>query len=173
MYAVATVSRINTIIGLFCRQWSCLQGSFAKETYCLIDPTNRSHPIWSCIHLPSTYTNTKVHVSMSVSVSVSVSVFVYIYVYIYICTWTHWSIRIYEIVYTSYITQAYLSPHLDTYTCMKRYNNDPQSTYIHIYINIYYVHSYIYIYIYICIYIYIRIYHSYIRTCMNRRNNDP
>ena len=31
--------------GLFCRISSLLQGSFAKETYNWIDPTNRSHPI--------------------------------------------------------------------------------------------------------------------------------
>ena len=45
MYGVATVSRIDKIIGLFCRILSLLQGSFAKETYDFIDPTNRSHPI--------------------------------------------------------------------------------------------------------------------------------
>jgi len=32
-YVVATVSRIDKRIGLFCRIWSLLQGSFAKETY--------------------------------------------------------------------------------------------------------------------------------------------
>jgi len=44
-YAVATVSRINTIIGLFCRISSVLEVSFAKETYSFIDPTNQSHLI--------------------------------------------------------------------------------------------------------------------------------
>jgi len=43
---VATVSRIDKIIGLFCRILSHFQGSFAKETYHLIDPTKRSHPKW-------------------------------------------------------------------------------------------------------------------------------
>ena len=46
-YGVATVSRIDSIIGLFCRISSLLQGSFAKETYDLIDPTNQSHSISS------------------------------------------------------------------------------------------------------------------------------
>ena len=46
-YGVATVSRIDKILGLFCRILSLLQGSFAKETYNLIDPANQSHPI-SC-----------------------------------------------------------------------------------------------------------------------------
>ena len=44
-YGVATVSRIDSIIGLFCRIASLLFGSFANETYNLVDPTNRSHPI--------------------------------------------------------------------------------------------------------------------------------
>jgi len=44
-YGVAMVSRIHKNIGLFCRIASLLQGSFAKETYNLIDPTNCSHPI--------------------------------------------------------------------------------------------------------------------------------
>jgi len=44
-YGVATVSRIDKIMGLFCRISSLLQGSFAKENYDLIDPTNPSHPI--------------------------------------------------------------------------------------------------------------------------------
>jgi len=33
------------ITGLFCRISSLLYGSFAKETYNLNEPTNRSHPI--------------------------------------------------------------------------------------------------------------------------------
>ena len=38
----------NQIIGLFCRISSLSQGSFAKETYNAIDPTDRSHPIIKC-----------------------------------------------------------------------------------------------------------------------------
>ena len=44
-YGVATVSRIDKIMSLFCRILSLLEGSFAKETCNIIDPTNRSHPI--------------------------------------------------------------------------------------------------------------------------------
>jgi len=44
-YGVASVSRIDKIIGFFCRMSSLLQGSFAKETCNFIDPANRSHPI--------------------------------------------------------------------------------------------------------------------------------
>ena len=42
---VATISRIDKIIVLFCRISSLLKVSFAEETYNLIDPTNCSHPI--------------------------------------------------------------------------------------------------------------------------------
>ena len=45
LYGVATVSRIDKIIGLFCTMLSLLWDSFAKETYNFIDPTNCSHPI--------------------------------------------------------------------------------------------------------------------------------
>jgi len=45
IYGVATFSRLLTIIGLFCRISSLLEGSFAKEIYKFKEPTNRSHPI--------------------------------------------------------------------------------------------------------------------------------
>ena len=45
MYWVATISRLLRMRELFCRIQSLLQGSFVKETYNFIDPTNRSHPI--------------------------------------------------------------------------------------------------------------------------------
>jgi len=44
-YRVATISRLLEIIGLFCRISFFLQGSFAKETYHLKEPTNPCHPI--------------------------------------------------------------------------------------------------------------------------------
>ena len=42
---MATVSRIDIIIGFFVRIVSLLQGSFAKQTYNFIDPSNQSHPV--------------------------------------------------------------------------------------------------------------------------------
>jgi len=45
IYAVATISRLLKITGLFCRTSSLLQGSFAKETYDFKEPTSRSQPI--------------------------------------------------------------------------------------------------------------------------------
>jgi len=46
-HGVATGSRIDKVIGLFCRILSLLYGFFAKETYNLINPTddNQSHPL--------------------------------------------------------------------------------------------------------------------------------
>ena len=47
-----TISGIDKIVCLFCRKLSLLQVSFAKETYNLIDPINRSLPIrlQRCFH---------------------------------------------------------------------------------------------------------------------------
>jgi len=46
MYGVATVSRIDKIIGFFGRISSLLYVSFAKEPYNFIDPTNCSHLLY-------------------------------------------------------------------------------------------------------------------------------
>ena len=48
-YGVATISRLLRIISFFCRISSRLWVSFAKETYNLKEPTNRSHPICECV----------------------------------------------------------------------------------------------------------------------------
>ena len=44
-YGLASVSRIDKIIGLFCKRALRNRRYSAKETCNLIDPTNRSHPI--------------------------------------------------------------------------------------------------------------------------------
>jgi len=49
---VASFSSLSKIIGLLCRIWSLLYGSFAKGTYNFKEPTNRSHPAmgtYACI----------------------------------------------------------------------------------------------------------------------------
>ena len=48
-YGVASVSRIDKNIGLFCKRDLYERLYSAKETYDLIDPTNRSHPIYTFI----------------------------------------------------------------------------------------------------------------------------
>jgi len=49
------IGRIDKNIGLFCRISSLLEGSFARETYNLIDPTDRSHPIHTMCRYGHTY----------------------------------------------------------------------------------------------------------------------
>jgi len=44
---VALVSRIDKIVGLFCKRAPQKRLYSAKETYNLLDPTHRSHPIIS------------------------------------------------------------------------------------------------------------------------------
>jgi len=44
-YRVATISRLHKIIGLFCKRALEKRLYSAKETYDLIEPSNRSHPI--------------------------------------------------------------------------------------------------------------------------------
>ena len=44
-YGVALVSRIDKIIGLFCKRALQKRQYSAKQTYNFIDPTDRSHPI--------------------------------------------------------------------------------------------------------------------------------
>ena len=60
-YGVATISRLLKIIGLFCRISSLLQGSFAKETCNLKEPTNRSHHICEIDYLRYIYEVTVLH----------------------------------------------------------------------------------------------------------------
>ena len=44
-YGVASVTRIDKIISLVCKRALLTRRYSAKETYNLIDPTDRSHPI--------------------------------------------------------------------------------------------------------------------------------
>jgi len=44
-YGVASVSRIDKIIGLLCKRALYKRRYSAKETYNFIDPTDRSYPI--------------------------------------------------------------------------------------------------------------------------------
>ena len=48
-YGLALVSRIDKIIGLFCKRALSKRLYFAKETSNLIHPTNRNRPIVSCL----------------------------------------------------------------------------------------------------------------------------
>jgi len=51
LYGVTLVSRINKIIGLFCKRDLSKRRYSAKETYNFIDTTDRSHPISVSLHV--------------------------------------------------------------------------------------------------------------------------
>ena len=51
-YGVATVSRIDKIIGLFCKRALLKRRNSAKETYDFKGPTHRSHPMCVIMHRP-------------------------------------------------------------------------------------------------------------------------
>jgi len=159
-FGVAYVSRIDKIIGLFCKRALLKRCYSAKETYNLIDPTNRSHPICVIVydlmalmdsassrgHTPAPYTphleyrNTKMSGFVVVLKDELFCLFIYIYIYIYI----------YAYIYTYIYTCMYI---VDVYTCV--YIVDVY-TYTYIYVYVYtYSYIYIYTYIYICIHIYI------------------
>ena len=65
-YGVATVSKIDKITGLFCRISSLLQGSFAKETYNFIDPTNQSHPSCSWLRIMLRINRSLLHIYITI-----------------------------------------------------------------------------------------------------------
>ena len=92
---VATISRIDVSIGLFFRILSLQQGSFAKETYSLIDPANQSHPIlifafeeclfFSFFFIPSISVQCVwVHLRMAIGESLTVEV-----IYMCVCFFPH------------------------------------------------------------------------------------
>jgi len=54
-YGVAYVSRIDKMIGLFCKRTLWKKQYSAKETYNFVDPTNRSHPIVLHCHVLMCY----------------------------------------------------------------------------------------------------------------------
>jgi len=62
-YGVATVSRIDKFIDLFCKRALQMRRYSAKENYKLIDATNSSHPIVTCNALQhmTTHRNTPQH----------------------------------------------------------------------------------------------------------------
>jgi len=115
---VATISRIDKIIGLFWRISSLWQGSFAKETYNLIDPTNQSHPIsrWgvedrlivgarTCIYT-WTWQHTMSHVCECLCLGMHVCLTNYLSIYLSIYLTNYLSI--YLSIYLSFYLSIYL-----------------------------------------------------------------
>jgi len=117
---VATVSRIDKITGMFCRISSLLEGSFAKETYNLIDPTTRSHPIVADCKLryPGICVCINICIYVSMYLSTCIESYIrrgqsFVYVYMYVC--------IYLFTYTrpcSRRGQTTLPSHMRIYKCI-------------------------------------------------------
>jgi len=63
-----THTQTNTIVGLICRIASLLQGSFAKETYDFINPTNQSHPIYDPSHTHCAHTHTHKQIQINIDI---------------------------------------------------------------------------------------------------------
>jgi len=158
---VATISRLLTIIGLFCRISSLLYGSFAKETYNFKEPTTRSHLILSAC---SCHTHMCMHKNARTFLFIGMCIFIcnYTHAYIvrYIYTYVHVYIHIY--VYTFIYICVYGDLHRATVPISCRVQADMcMCIYVYIYKCIYvytYLHTCVYIYIYVNIYVYIYIY---------------
>ena len=86
-YGVASISRIDKIIGLLCKRALLKRLYSAKETCNLIDPTDRSHPIYVVIVCPWSISNPKFLLVFSyVYILVYVYPYVYMLIYKYVCT---------------------------------------------------------------------------------------
>jgi len=103
------VSRIDQIIGLFCRISSLLQGSFAKETYDLIEYSQ---------HLCCMYVN------MYMCIEMCIYIYIVIYIQISIHTYT-WSL------YSQYLTRMCFNMYMCIEICIY------VSRYIHTFLHTY------------------------------------
>ena len=93
-YGVASVSRIDQIICLFCKRALQKRQYSAKETYNSIDPTNRIHPIETTRHTTLHYTYISVLVSVLYTYS-HVYISTYLYVHMYICKCKNVDVHVY------------------------------------------------------------------------------
>jgi len=85
-YGVATVSRIDKIISLFCKRTLEKKRYSAKETYNFIDPTDRSHPIsiYRCTYMCACKCICW-HICIRANMHIHTYVGMFVYVYIYVC----------------------------------------------------------------------------------------
>jgi len=87
-YRVATISRLLKITSLFCRVYSLLCGSFARETCNFKEPTNRSHLI-------ALFSSVHAEISLQIYIQISFHIHVYksLYIYIYTVLFVIWTCR--------------------------------------------------------------------------------
>ena len=86
-YGVASVSRIEKIIGLFCKRALSKRRYSAKETYHLINPTDRSHP--KCVACACACVCVCVYIHMYTCVCTSVFGTSTLRCIVSACTYTH------------------------------------------------------------------------------------
>ena len=103
-YGVATVSRIDKIVGLFCSIQSLLQGSFAEETYTYTHTHPHTHP----------RTHTHTHFCIYVS-KYTLRQYIHIHVHTYTCPYVSQNILYTLSMYTYTPTHIYIHTH--TYIC--------------------------------------------------------
>ena len=129
-YGVALVSRIEKIVGLFCKGDLLKRRYSAKETYNFIDPTDRSHPTRAELRCGFVHIGTKIcmHVYRSY-------VYKYTYIHKYIC------MHVYICIYIHICVYIYMHAYIYVYT--------QGSIYKYIY-----VHIYVYAYPYMCVCMY-------------------
>jgi len=115
-YGVALVSRIDKIIRLFCKRALSKRSCSAKETDHSIDPTDRSHPIYTCIHIHS---DVCMHISIYIyaesknkllGTSPTPHTCIYTWIHIHIHVYVH--VHIYMYMYTYMYTYAEIKTEL-------------------------------------------------------------
>jgi len=171
-YGVASASRIDKIIGLFCKGTLQKKEYSAQETYNLIDPTNQSHRI--PLHASGSILWAQLTVTNCGKIVLCLYTYIHTHIYMYVPT----SCK--STVYNTYIHTQHICILIYIYVCTNRRQIDiicgyntcirTQHTYILTYICIYiyvyiYIHVYVYTYMYTYTYMYIYIYsYLYMRT---------
>jgi len=174
-HGVATISRLLKSIDLFCRISSLLQGSFAKETYNLKEPTNRSHPIstlpWPW-HLPSQCQLCEFpYVYMFIQHTWYICIHIHIYhfckfPYVYIYSYVHdvyISLFMYLCIYIHTILDRCINlanvSFVSFHMCIYLFNIHDIYIYIYHFVSFHryiFIHTcMIYIYLSLCVYLYI------------------
>jgi len=122
LYAVATISRLLKITGLFCKRALQQRLYFAKETYNFMEPTNRSHLI-ACKLSPRNWVMSRVNESCHMwmrHVTYERVIHIHVYIYKYICIYIYKYIYLYVCIYI----YAYMYEHIyiNIYICICIHN---------------------------------------------------
>jgi len=141
MYGVALVSRIDKIIGLFCKRALQKRQYSAKETYNFIDPTDRNHPI--CIYvcrkgMPGSISELLYNVLINIPylyICIYLNIYVNICIHIYTCMHLCVYIYVYIHAYIHIHTYIYVYVHTYVHTWKNCMHSPLPSTHAHIFVN--------------------------------------